>query len=98
MPRCAKKISNGFERQIYRNEKIGITYNAHLTSPMLKVLCPLKANVQKLFNEMITTRELSARGASAIWRLSRTIADIDDEENIEEIHVNSAFNFREEIL
>ena len=47
---------------------------------------------------MITTRELSARGASAIWRLSRTIADIDDEENIEEIHVNSAFNFREEIL
>ena len=93
-----EKISNGFERQIYRNEKIGITYNAHLTSPMLKVLCPLKANVQKLFNEMITTRELSARGASAIWRLSRTIADIDDEENIEEIHVNSAFNFREEIL
>jgi magnesium chelatase family protein len=92
-----EKIYSAFQRQIVRNEKVGVLNNASLSSPMLKAICPLNSAAEKLFTERVIKREFSARGATAIWRLARTMADLSDKENIEDEHVSRAFDFREEI-
>lgn len=92
-----EKIFTAFSRQIERNEKVGAIYNGSLSSPMLKAICPLNSSTEKIFKELTFKREFSARGATAIWRLSRTIADLEDKEKINDEHIIRAFDFREEI-
>jgi magnesium chelatase family protein len=92
-----EKVQIAFERQLARNKTIGKIYNVQLTTPMLKAICPLEKSVEKLFVEKIYNRNFSSRGASAIWRLARTIADLEDNNQIEEMHINAAFDFREEM-
>lgn len=92
-----EKIYMAFSRQVARNEKVGVINNVSLTSPMLKAICPLDVAAKTLFDERVIKREFSARGASAIWRLARTIADLEDKEKINEEHISRAFDFREEI-
>lgn len=92
-----EKIYIAFRRQVERNERVGAIYNGTLSTPMLKAICPLDSKSEQIFKELTFKREFSARGATAIWRLARTLADLENKENINDEHIIRAFDFREEI-
>ncbi len=83
------------ERQLIRNaDKI---LNGQLSSTALPHVAPLSPSVELFFRERVEKREVSGRGATAIWRVARTLADIDDVPDISELHMSRAFDFREEL-
>ena len=92
-----ERICIAIERQKNRNSDINLIKNSRLTSSMLSELAPLSNPVAMLFRNQVEKREVSGRGATAIWRMARTIADLDDSPEINEIHMSRAFDFREEI-
>ena len=92
------RVSAAIERQIKRNTKFDIKYNAQLSSSLLKEHFEFKAGLDSYFKERIEKREVSGRGATAIWRVARTIADLDNSNDICEIHLSQAFDVREEII
>jgi magnesium chelatase family protein len=71
--------------------------NAHLSSAELAEVSPLSRDVALLYRELIEKREVSGRGATAIWRVARTLADVDDREHVNELDITTAFDLREEI-
>lgn len=85
------------QRQSVRNEIVGGKLNSKLTSKEIRKVAPLSETVRKLFSERVEKREISGRGAVAIWRVALTLSDLDDHSEISEIHMSRAFDFREEI-
>ncbi len=92
------RVKNASQRQLSRNSEFGITCNAQLSSPILKEYFVLKDGLDLYLKEHIEKREISGRGATAIWRVARTIADLNDVNDINELHLSQAFDLREEII
>ncbi|HMS24817.1 MAG TPA: YifB family Mg chelatase-like AAA ATPase [Acidimicrobiia bacterium] len=91
------RITQAIERQHARNADVGVVYNARLNSMQLAQVVPLSRSVEMFFRERVEKREISGRGATAIWRVARTLADLDDTADITELHMSRACDFREEI-
>lgn len=85
------------ERQNTRNITFGSVLNSRLNSNEIREIVSLDSQQEKFFKEKLEKREISGRGATAILRLSRTLADLDDEEKISDLHLARAFDFREEV-
>jgi magnesium chelatase family protein len=68
--------------------------NAALTVPELDAVGQLQPKAQTLLNQIITTFHLSARVYHRILKVARTIADLQEEDNINERHVGEALNYR----
>lgn len=75
-------------------EHQGIHCNAQMTSKHIKQYCRLDDAGQKLLGKAMTKHNLSARAYDRILKLSRTIADLDNSENIQSVHVAEAINYR----
>jgi magnesium chelatase family protein len=69
-------------------------YNAHMTSKQLRQYCPLGEECQNLLQAAVNETGLSARAHDKIIRVARTIADLDNGETIEPMHINEAINYR----
>ncbi|HSZ71853.1 MAG TPA: YifB family Mg chelatase-like AAA ATPase [Cytophagaceae bacterium] len=72
----------------------GIFSNAMMPSPMVKEVCPLNDNAQKLLKTAMERLGLSARAYDRILKVSRTIADLEGSETIETAHVAEAIQYR----
>jgi magnesium chelatase family protein len=68
--------------------------NAHMYAKQIRAHCKLSADVKDLLRAAITQLSLSARAYDRILKLSRTIADLDERENIELAHVAEALQYR----
>ncbi len=95
-PKLKEKISKAKEKAITRIRRVGAPYscNAELTVKDLDVLAPLSSSVKELLNASATKLELSPRAYHRTIRLARTIADLDDADNIEERHILEALQYR----
>lgn len=72
----------------------GIYNNAQMTTKMLHMYAiPDKAGLERLKNAM-EKLNLSARAYDRILKVSRTIADLDDSEQIQVHHIGEAINYR----
>ena len=76
----------------YKNENI--LTNAELNSELIKKYCKLDARSQELLKIAIVKYQLSGRRYDRVLKLARTIADIDGSENIEQIHLMQALQFK----
>ena len=56
--------------------------------------CALDGKLQNLIRHAITEFGLSARAYDRILRVARTIADLDESENISQSHLFEAISFR----
>jgi len=72
----------------------GIYANAQMTSKMLKEVCVINAEGRQLLKTAMDRLNLSARAYDRILKVSRTIADLDNSENIENHHLAEAIHFR----
>lgn len=82
-------------RQGNRYEGINGTYcNAQMTSSMIHKYCHLDDTGGRLLKAAMEKRGLSARAYDRILKVSRTIADLDGEEDIKTEHLSEAINYR----
>lgn len=84
----ARKIQS--ER--YKNE--GILTNSELTPKLIKKYCQISSADAEILRTAAVKYQLSGRRYDRILKLSRTIADLDGSENITQIHIMQALQYR----
>ncbi len=90
-----KRVITARERQKYRFSKTeGIYSNADMKNKHLKELAKLDDKANILLKMAVNKFNLSARTYFRLIKVSRTIADLDNSENILEKHVAEALQYR----
>ena len=84
----ARKIQS--ER--YKNE--GILTNSELNPKLIKKYCKIDDTTRQFLKNAINSFNLSARAFDRILKISRTIADLEEKENIEVSHIAQALQLR----
>ncbi len=77
-----------------RFEGTTIHANANMESKQIREYCPIESQAQDLLRVAINQLGLSARAYDRILKVSRTIADLDENPNIEPGHVSEAIQYR----
>ncbi|MCA9130993.1 MAG: YifB family Mg chelatase-like AAA ATPase, partial [Planctomycetales bacterium] len=81
------------QRQAERFQDASL-YNAHMSSRQLRENCPLSTKCSHLLRDSCNELGLSARAHDKILRVARTIADLEEEQQIAEVHLQEAINYR----
>lgn len=86
----------GIARQVQMNRYRGqnIYFNSQLTPKLLKKYCNLQTNEQNLLEEAFIKMNLSARAYHRILKVARTIADLDQSDQIGMKHISEAICYR----
>ena len=71
-----------------------IRHNADMTHRQTRRFCPLDEEGSSLLKASMTELGLSARAHDKVLRTARTIADLEESEKIEAMHLNEAINYR----
>lgn len=89
-----KRVNNARSIQVERYKNYGIFSNSELTPKLIEKFCALDDKSQEIFNNFFEKLKFSARAYSRILKLARTIADLDNSENIEINHITEAIQYR----
>jgi magnesium chelatase family protein len=90
-----KRVIKAREVQTQRfNTKEGIYCNAQMRTKELKLYCQINEAGNALLKNAMDRLGLSARAYDRILKVGRTIADMDNSENIEARHIAEAIQFR----
>lgn len=81
-------------KQCQRLAKYGILTNSEMSSALVKKLCPLGQEAKNVLEQAVKFLSLSPRGYFRVIKLARTIADIDNNDDIETRHVAEALQYR----
>lgn len=81
------------QKKRFENYK-GIYSNSQMTTKMLQTFCELDETCKTLLKNAMERLGLSARAYDRILKVSRTIADLDNEENILPNHIAEAIQYR----
>jgi magnesium chelatase family protein len=82
-----------FQAERYKSET-GVYANAQMSSKMLKEICIINTASQNLLKIAMEKLSLSARAYDRILKVSRTIADLSQSENIKSEHLAEAIQYR----
>lgn len=80
------------QAQRYKND--GILTNAELTSELIKKYCPIDEKSKELLKVAIVKYQLSGRRYDRVLKLARTLADLDQSENITQLHLMQALQYK----
>lgn len=90
-----KRVINARRIQAERFKKRKNVYcNAQMNSKMIKEFCKLDETCLNLLKNAMEKLDLSARAYDRIIKLSRTIADMEECENIQASHIAEAIHYR----
>ncbi|MEM1227519.1 MAG: ATP-binding protein [Planctomycetota bacterium] len=81
-------------RQSDRYPEGPVRYNSQMTSRQIRRYCKLSSEGIALLRTSVESLGLSARAHDKILRVARTIADIDDSDDIGEVHLAEAISYR----
>ncbi|MBR5239308.1 MAG: YifB family Mg chelatase-like AAA ATPase, partial [Clostridia bacterium] len=90
-----KRVIRCRELQKKRYEGEGILTNAELTAPLVKKYCPLTNDAEAMLKQAFSVLGLTARGYDKIIKVARTIADLEESEQIEVHHLAEAISYRD---
>lgn len=85
-----QRVLKAYNKQMQRHGKI----NAELTNNEIEKSCQLQTAEQQLMDQAMDKLKLSARAYHRILKLSRTIADLEDLEQINSQHLSEAISYR----
>ena len=89
-----KRIQNAREIQVERFKKDNIYSNAKMRSKHIKKYCALKPEAQSILEAAMHKLGLSARAYTRILKVSRTIADLAESEQINAEYISEAIQYR----
>ncbi len=89
-----KRVEAARQRQLNRYNGIGVTCNARLTPAMLSNFCHLTPAADKILRLAFEKLGLSGRAYDKILKLSLTIADLENSDQIEASHISEALQYR----
>ena len=89
-----KRVIRARKRQSERYKNYPILTNSQLTPELIKIFCKLDENSEKLLKSAALKFNLSGRSYDRILKLARTIADIENSDNIESMHIAQALQYR----
>lgn len=90
-----KRVNQSRNRQIKRyKDRDDIHCNAHLRPKDVRKFCSLDSESKNLLHLAVEKFGLSARAYDRILKVARTIADIDDSEDIRPVHISEAIQYR----
>jgi magnesium chelatase family protein len=76
----------------YKGKKIYT--NAQLSSKLIKEFCPMTDEAKRLLKISVEKMSFSARAYDRIIKVARTIADMDNKEIIDSVHIAEAVQYR----
>ncbi|MDY7001802.1 MAG: ATP-binding protein, partial [Thermodesulfobacteriota bacterium] len=88
------RIEAARERQAERYEGLPVLSNAELSGKPLSRHCVLGQDEHAFLERAVRALGLSARAYTRILRISRTIADLEGDENLKVSHLAEAVNYR----
>jgi magnesium chelatase family protein len=80
------------QRERFKTE--GIFYNAQMNTRLIKKYCGLDSEAKELLRMAMTELGLSARAYDKVLKVSRTIADLAESEDIKTEHLSEAIQYR----
>ncbi len=89
-----KRVINARNIQSERYKGLNIYTNAELTPKLIKKYCKLDNESTVVLKNASLKFNLSARAYDRVLKLARTIADLDDSENILIQHISQAIQYR----
>ena len=92
--RKAVQQAREIQRQRFAELSAGGHTNASMRGRLIEEVCRTNARGRALLEAAVDRFGLSARTLTRLLKVSRTIADIEDEEDISEDHIKEALQFR----
>ena len=89
-----KRVINAHIIQQERFKNDNITFNSQMTPSQIDKYCVLGEKEKSIMKKAFDNLKLSARGYHKILKLARTIADLDNSENINVKHIAEAIQYR----
>ena len=89
-----KRVNDARKIQIERYKQENIYSNSSLTPKLISKYCKLDSEGKKILQTAFEKMGLSARAYGRILKVARTIADLDNCENIQKTHIAEAIQYR----
>ncbi len=89
-----KRVNRARNIQRKRYKGKGIYSNAELTSNLIDIYCKLDKDSKKILQIAFEKLKLSARAYNRILKVARTIADLEESNNILKKHIAEAIQYR----
>lgn len=89
-----QRVVNARNIQIERYKGLGIYTNSELTPKLIRKYCNPDEEAINILKTAVSKFNLSARAYDRLLKLARTIADIDNSENIKANHMAQAVQYR----
>lgn len=92
---CTSTVAERVARARLEAHRRGVVGNAELPVRVLEEHCPLSKDATEALEQHLCSGALSARGLHRVWRVARTVADLEDDGPvIERKHVTEALQLR----
>lgn len=89
-----ERVKRAREIQLERYKKDKIFNNSQILTKDIKKYCKLSPSSEKIMKHAFLKYKFSGRTYNKLLKVSRTLADLDGKENIEDIHVLEAIRYR----
>jgi magnesium chelatase family protein len=89
-----ERVNNAREKQKNRLKEFGLLTNNEMPAQVVKKICVLDIETQQLIRQAVNSLHLSARSFHRILKVARTIADLEDSNDILSKHVAEALQYR----
>ena len=89
-----KRVDKARKIQLERYKNVKILSNSVLTPRLIEKYCKLDKEGKKILENAFNKLKLSARAYGRILKVARTIADLDESENIKVNHIAEAIQYR----
>ena len=89
-----ERVNKARKVRLARYREHGIFSNSELTPHLSNIYCKLDLRSKEIVQNAFERLGLSARGYGRILKVARTIADLDEKENIEAKHIAEAIQYR----
>lgn len=89
-----KRVLRAHEIQTLRYRGSRFRFNADLSSSALETYCPVDHDAKKWLKQIYERKNLTARSYHRMLKVARTIADLEESEQIEKCHLSEAVCYR----